>query len=188
MVGISFHFLDVEPALLITAIWTSSMISIAATGIPARITLEAAAAASRIVGNVTTATLVSSGITANFSVISVTIPKVPSEPTNRFVKLYPAADLLIRVSTSANQCPSTLPRPSPSFNNGTVGENDSEINNPVFHGPIPNSVCATNPISIISIFLVCCCTCSWFPPYHRFAPGHGVSMRSILLRLYWCAY
>jgi hypothetical protein len=99
MVGISFHFLDVEPALLTTPIWTSSIISIAATGIPARMTFEAAAAASRIVGNVTTATLVSWGITANLSVISVTMPSVPSEPMKRFVRLYPAADLLILVSS-----------------------------------------------------------------------------------------
>jgi hypothetical protein len=59
IVGTSFHFLAVAPALLMTDICTSSMISIAATGTPARKTLEAAAAASRIVGNVTTATLVS---------------------------------------------------------------------------------------------------------------------------------
>ena len=66
----------------------------AATGTPARRTLDAAAAASRIVGKVTTATLVSCGTTASFSVISVTIPNVPSEPTKRFVKLYPAEDFL----------------------------------------------------------------------------------------------
>lgn len=59
MVGNSFHFLVVAPALLMTPICTSSMISMAATGTPARSTLEAAAAASRIVGKVTTATLVS---------------------------------------------------------------------------------------------------------------------------------
>jgi hypothetical protein len=87
MVGNSFHFLVVDPALLITPICTSSIISIAATGTPARNTLEAAAAASRIVGKVTTATLVSCGTTASFKVISVTIPKVPSEPTKRFVRL-----------------------------------------------------------------------------------------------------
>jgi len=63
------------------------MISIAATGTPTRITFEAAAAASRIVGNVTIATLVSSGITASLSVISVTKPRVPSDPIKRFVKL-----------------------------------------------------------------------------------------------------
>lgn len=87
MVGNSFHFLVVDPALLITPICTSSMISIAATGIPARNTLEAAAAASRIVGKVTTATLVSWGTTASFKVISVTMPSVPSEPTKRLVRL-----------------------------------------------------------------------------------------------------
>jgi hypothetical protein len=87
MVGNSFHFLVVDPALLITPICTSSMISIAATGTPARSTLDAAAAASRIVGNVTTATLVSWGTTASLRVISVTIPSVPSEPTKRFVRL-----------------------------------------------------------------------------------------------------
>lgn len=87
MVGTSFHVRSVAPALLITPICTSSIISIAATGTPARRTLEAAAAASRIVGNVTTATLVSWGMTANFNVISVTMPNVPSEPTKRFVRL-----------------------------------------------------------------------------------------------------
>lgn len=70
------------------------MISIAATGMPARITFDEAAAASRIVGKVTTATLVSCGITASFRVISVTRPRVPSEPMKRFVRLYPADDLL----------------------------------------------------------------------------------------------
>lgn len=87
MVGNSSHTLEVTPALLITLIWTSSINSIAPTGIPARMILEAAAAASRMVGKVTTATLVSCGMTANFSVISVTKPSVPSEPTNKFVKL-----------------------------------------------------------------------------------------------------
>ncbi len=70
------------------------MISMAAIGMPARNTLEAAAAASRIELNVTTATLVSCGTTANLKVISVTMPKVPSDPTNRFVRLYPADDFL----------------------------------------------------------------------------------------------
>jgi hypothetical protein len=87
IVGSSFHFLFVEPALLITPICTSSMISIAATGTPARSTFEAAAAASRIVGKVTTATLVSCGTTASLRVISVTMPSVPSEPMKRFVRL-----------------------------------------------------------------------------------------------------
>jgi hypothetical protein len=40
-----------------------------------------------MVGNVTTATLVSCGTTASFKVISVTIPKVPSDPIKRFVRL-----------------------------------------------------------------------------------------------------
>ena len=70
-----------------TLICTSSIISIAPTGMPARMIFEAAAAASRIVGNVTTATLVFCGVTASLSVISVTNPSVPSEPTNRFVRL-----------------------------------------------------------------------------------------------------
>jgi hypothetical protein len=87
IVGSSFHFFFVEPALLITPICTSSMISIAATGTPARSTFEAAAAASRIVGKVTTATLVSCGTTASLRVISVTMPSVPSEPMKRFVRL-----------------------------------------------------------------------------------------------------
>lgn len=59
------------------------MISMAATGTPERIISDAAAAAARILGKVTTATLVSWGITASFKVISVTTPRVPSEPTKR---------------------------------------------------------------------------------------------------------
>lgn len=47
----------VEPALLTTFTITSSMSSMAATGIPDLMTLAAVAAASAIVGNVTTATL-----------------------------------------------------------------------------------------------------------------------------------
>jgi hypothetical protein len=81
IVGASVHVLLVEPALLITDICTSSMISIAATGTPVLKTFDAAAAASRMVGKVTTATLVSCGTTASFSVISVTNPSVPSDPT-----------------------------------------------------------------------------------------------------------
>jgi hypothetical protein len=102
MVGTSFHLLLVEPALLITDICTSSMISIAATGTPVRRTFDAAAAASRIVGKVTTATLVSWGTTASFSVISVTRPRVPSEPMKRLVKLYPAEDLLHTMVSTIN--------------------------------------------------------------------------------------
>lgn len=93
-VGNSFHFFLVLPDRLITSICTSSISSMAATGIPALMILDAAAAASRIVGKVTTATLVSCGITASLRVISVTNPSVPSEPTNRFVRLYPAEDFL----------------------------------------------------------------------------------------------
>ncbi len=92
-VGTSFQTLTVAPARFTTLIWTSSMSSMAATGTPARMILAAAAAASRIVGKVTTATLVSCGMTASFKVISVTMPSVPSEPTKRPVKLYPAEDL-----------------------------------------------------------------------------------------------
>lgn len=56
--------------------------------------LDAVSAASRIVGNVTTATLVTSGMTASFKVISVTSPSVPSEPTKSWFRLYPADDFL----------------------------------------------------------------------------------------------
>lgn len=140
MVGISFHFIAVEPALLITAIWTSSMISIAATGIPARMTFEAAAAASRMVGKVTTATLVSWGITVNLSVISVTIPRVPSEPMNKFVKLYPAADLLMQVSLGGPPSIRYIPRPSSGLDDASVGKNDSEVDDPIFHSPVPDGI------------------------------------------------
>ena len=97
-VGLSFHVLPVIPLRLTTLICTSSIISIAATGTPVLMTLEAAAAASRIVGNVTTATLVSSGITASLRVISVTSPRVPSDPTKSPLRLYPADDFLEKLS------------------------------------------------------------------------------------------
>lgn len=72
-VGCSFHTRGaVAPPRLTTFICTSSMISIAATGIPACITPAAADAASRILGNVTTATEKSSGTMANFSVAIIT--------------------------------------------------------------------------------------------------------------------
>lgn len=93
-VGVSFHTRGaVAPPMLTTFIWTSSMISIAATGIPACMTSAAAEAASLIVGNVTTATDKSSGITVSLRVASVTKPRVPSEPTKRPLRLYPADDL-----------------------------------------------------------------------------------------------
>lgn len=75
-VGSSFHFRGaVEPEMFTTFIWTSSMISIAATWTPARITPAAALAASRMEGKVTTATENSCGTTASLRVISVTRPK-----------------------------------------------------------------------------------------------------------------
>lgn len=90
-VGSSVHLRGaVEPERLTTRICTSSMISMAATWIPALITEAAAAAASLIEGNVTTATEFSWGTTASFNVISVTSPSVPSEPTKRELRLYPA--------------------------------------------------------------------------------------------------
>src|SRR5690606_5021941 len=52
--------------------------------------LDAAVAASLIVGNVAMATLCFWGIIANFNVASVMIPRVPSEPVKREFKLYPA--------------------------------------------------------------------------------------------------
>jgi hypothetical protein len=48
-----------------------------------------------IVGKGTTATEVSAGRTASFTQISVTRPKVPSDPINSFVKSYPAEDFLL---------------------------------------------------------------------------------------------
>jgi hypothetical protein len=92
-VGVSVHFFFVAPARLTTFICTSSMISIAATGMPLRITLALVAAQSRIDGKEHTATEVCWGITASLSVISVTTPRVPSLPTKSPVRLYPAADL-----------------------------------------------------------------------------------------------
>lgn len=38
--------------------------------------------------------LTASGIPNNFSVVLVINPSVPSDPTNKFVKLYPAAVFL----------------------------------------------------------------------------------------------
>lgn len=40
-----------------------------------------------------------SGIPYNFKVTFVMIPKVPSEPTKRFVRLYPADVFLRRIKT-----------------------------------------------------------------------------------------
>ena len=77
MVGTSFQLFLVIPDLLTTPICTSSIISIAPTGTPALMILAAALAASLMVGNVTTATLVSWGMTWSLSVISVTMPSVP---------------------------------------------------------------------------------------------------------------
>jgi hypothetical protein len=45
-------------------------------------------------------------MTVSFSVISVTRPRVPSEPTKRFVKLYPADDLLGRGQNACSFDPS----------------------------------------------------------------------------------
>lgn len=71
-VGCSFHTRGaVAPPRLTTFICTSSMISMAATGIPACMTPAAADAASRMLGNVTTATEKSSGTIANFNVAVV---------------------------------------------------------------------------------------------------------------------
>lgn len=86
-VGFSSQTRPVAPALLTTRICTSSISSMAATCTPLRMMLDAASAASRIEGKVTTATLVSSGMTASLRVISVTSPKVPSEPTKSPVRL-----------------------------------------------------------------------------------------------------
>ena len=86
-VGSSLHLREVDPDRFTTCICTSSMISTAPTGTPARMTCVAALAAALMVGNVTTATLVSCGSTASFKVASVTIPKVPSDPTNKAVRL-----------------------------------------------------------------------------------------------------
>lgn len=47
-----------------------------------------------MVGNGTTATEVSAGMTASLRQTSVTIPSVPSDPMNNFVKSYPADDFL----------------------------------------------------------------------------------------------
>jgi len=87
-VGNSFHTRGaVAPPMLTTFIWTSSMISMAATGIPVCITSAAADAASRMEGKVTTATENSSGMTDSLRVASVTSPRVPSEPTNKPLRL-----------------------------------------------------------------------------------------------------
>ena len=68
-VGTSFQvFGAVAPLRFTTLICTSSITSIAATGIPVCITSAAADAAARIVGKSTTATDVSSGTTASFKV------------------------------------------------------------------------------------------------------------------------
>jgi len=47
-----------------------------------------------MVGKGTTATEVSAGMTASLRHASVTIPNVPSDPTNNLVRSYPADDFL----------------------------------------------------------------------------------------------
>lgn len=64
---------------------------------PWRIILEAHATAPLTDGNVATATLCVSGTGASLRVISVIIPRVPSEPVKRAVRLYPADVLLFTV-------------------------------------------------------------------------------------------
>ena len=100
--------------MLIVRIWLSSKSSIAATSTPALTVAATVLAASYvlvlvdkgrrggtlIVGKETTATEVSAGMTANLTQISVTMPNVPSDPMNNFVKSYPAEDFLI--STTSN--------------------------------------------------------------------------------------
>lgn len=146
MVGTSFHLLLVAPVLFITIICTSSISSIAATGTPALMIFEAAAAASRIVGNVTTATLVSCGMTASFKVISVTSPRVPSDPTKRFVRLYPAEDFLKFHQFEIEPCVGgyrRIPRTFTSFDHCTIGKNNSHVNDPVLHSAIAHGIGAT---------------------------------------------
>lgn len=131
--------------MLITPICTSSIISIAATGTPVRSTLEAAAAASRIVGKVTTATLVSCGTTANLRVISVTIPSVPSEPIKRLVRLYPADDLLLQVRYVYNVAPPQdyLPWTTSRFDDRSVCKHNCQVDNPVLHRAISYGISPT---------------------------------------------
>lgn len=86
----------------------------------------AALAASLIVGNVVTATPVSSGIRANFRVASVTKPSVPSEPVKRPFRLYPAEDFLDSNQTIMMPAKDriNLPWPLSSFDHSPIREDD----------------------------------------------------------------
>src|ERR1700736_1117389 len=106
----------------------------AATSTPDFTVAATVAAASLIVGNGTTATEVSAGITASFTQISVTRPSVPSEPMKSLVKSYPAEDFLPLDTTK------DPPWALASFDNSTVCKNDSKINDPIFHRPVSSSI------------------------------------------------
>ena len=54
--------------------------------------------ASSTVANGQTPAAIASGIPASLSVISVMMPSVPSDPTNKRVRSYPADDFLARLA------------------------------------------------------------------------------------------
>lgn len=145
IVGFSSHILPPAPPFLFrTAICTSSMSSTAAMGMPWRIIFETHVTALRTDGNVATATLWVSGTGASFSVTSVIIPSVPSEPANRPVRLYPAEVFLDPVSINdVRGTQHHLPRSLPGFDNGPISQNNREVYDPVLHCAVPDCVCST---------------------------------------------
>jgi hypothetical protein len=71
--------------------------------------------ASSMVGKEQTAEAMASGIPNNFRVTSVMMPRVPSEPTNKRVRSYPAADFRLRRAVCI-----TRPSDKTTFNDMTV--------------------------------------------------------------------
>ena len=90
---------------LTASIWTSSRSSIRATGMPSWIVAMTVSTAPSIESNAQTAADTASGIGCSRTVTSVITPSVPSAPTNRRVRSYPADDLRARV-------PVVMTRPS----------------------------------------------------------------------------
>jgi hypothetical protein len=64
---------------------------------------------------------------------------VPSEPTKRPVRLYPADDFLENSQIGIEHI-SVIPWALSRFNDGPVGQHDGEIDHPVFHRAIAHGV------------------------------------------------
>ena len=81
---------------------TSSSNSIRAIGIELCMVCTTVSTAASIVGKWQIAAETASGIGCSFMVALVIMPKVPSDPMNKSVKLYPADDFLGPISKKSH--------------------------------------------------------------------------------------